>query len=457
MGAAMNTSDVQARTVRKVAARLIPALLVLYIIAYLDRVNVTFAQDKLESDLGFSGAVYGFGAGVFFIGYFLLEVPSNLALHKFGARRWMARIMITWAVISACTMFVKGPASFYVVRFLLGMAEAGFFPGMILYLSYWFPARERARAVGFFMSAIAISYAIGAPISGGIMSVFDGVAGLQDWQWLFLLEAIPALIAGVCVWRFLPDGPQDAGWLADDERRWLAGRLEGEEQVRLSRERHSLGNVFKDRRLLAFAVLYFTMVINVYGLSFWVGEIVDNIGGLGDVAKGFVTAFPYAVAIIGMIVIPRHSDRTGERKLHVAVCLALAAAAFIVSTVVSPVAAVGALAVGLFFLLGVHGVFWTMPAALLSGAAAAAGIALINSIGNIGGFAGPYLVGLVKDATGSTDGGLVALAMILLVGSVLALVVAHDKRMERAPEMRTRRFERSGAEAASGQREAVGR
>src|SRR4051795_7364274 len=195
MGAAMNTSDVQARTVRKVATRLIPALLVLYIIAYLDRVNVTFAQDKLESDLGFSGAVYGFGAGIFFIGYFLLEVPSNLALHKFGARRWIARIMITWGIISACTMFVQGPASFYAVRFLLGMAEAGFFPGMILYLSYWFPARERARAVGVFMSAIAISYAIGAPISGAIMSLMGGVAGLEDWQWLFLLEAVPAIVA----------------------------------------------------------------------------------------------------------------------------------------------------------------------------------------------------------------------------------------------------------------------
>src|SRR3954452_8608663 len=387
-------SELHTRTMRKVAVRLIPVLLGLYIVAYLDRVNVTFAQDKLESDLGFSGAVYGFGAGVFFIAYFFLEVPSNLALHRFGARKWIARIMITWGIVSACTLFVTGPLSFYAVRFVLGMAEAGFFPGMILYLSYWFPARERARAVGFFMSAIAISYAIGAPISGGIMSVFDGVAGLQDWQWLFLLEAMPALIAGLCVWRFLPDGPQDAGWLADDERRWLAGRLEGEEQVRLRHERHTLGEVFKDRRVLGFAALYFCMVVNVYGLSFWVGEMVDKIGGLDDVAKGFVTAIPYAVAIVGMVVIPRYSDRKGERKGVLAVCLGIAALAFVASVLVSPVAAIGALAVGLFFLLGAHGVFWTMPAALLSGAAAAAGMATINSIGNIGGFVGPYLVGL---------------------------------------------------------------
>src|SRR4051795_11194622 len=199
-------SDIQRLTVRKVVTRLMPALLVLYVIAYLDRVNVTFAQDRLEEDLGFSGAVYGLGAGVFFIGYFLLEVPSNLALHRFGARKWMARIMITWGLISACTMFVQGPLSFYAVRFLLGIAEAGFFPGMILYLSYWFPARERARAVGVFMSAIAISYAIGAPISGGVMSLMGGVAGLEDWQWLFLLEAIPAIVAGVVVFLKLPDG-----------------------------------------------------------------------------------------------------------------------------------------------------------------------------------------------------------------------------------------------------------
>src|SRR3954447_11271103 len=257
-------SDVQPRTMRKVAARLVPVLLLLYVIAYLDRVNVTFAQDRLEEDLGFSGAVYGFGAGIFFIGYFLLEVPSNLALHRFGARKWMARIMITWGLISACTMFVKGEYSFYAVRFLLGVAEAGFFPGMILYLSYWFPARERARAVGVFMSAIAISYAIGAPISGGIMSVMDGVAGLKDWQWLFVLEAIPALVAGVLVFLKLPDGPKDAGWLDDDEKQWLATTLDGEAE---RRETHSIGEVLKDRRVLVFAALYFTMVVNVYGLS----------------------------------------------------------------------------------------------------------------------------------------------------------------------------------------------
>ena len=324
---------------RKVAVRLMPVLLGLYVIAYLDRVNVTFAQDQLESDLGFSGAVYGFGAGVFFIGYFFFEVPSNLALHKFGARKWIARIMVTWGIISACMMFVQGPASFYAVRFLLGVAEAGFFPGMILYLSFWFPARERARAVGLFMSAIAISFSVGAPLSGVILSVFDGVAGLDGWQWLFVIEAVPALIGSVFVFWYLDDAPADATWLAEDEKRWLVERLEGEEETRLLRERHSVGEALKDLRVIAFGLLYFCMVVNVYGISFWVGEIVDNVSGLSVVGKGFVTAIPYVTAIFGLVLISRHSDRTGERKLHTAIPMAIGAAAFATSTFVSPVAA----------------------------------------------------------------------------------------------------------------------
>src|SRR3954462_5082579 len=447
-----DSDDLQPRTMRKVAARLMPVLLALYVIAYLDRVNVTFAQDKLQSELGFSGAVYGFGAGVFFIGYFFFEVPSNLALHKFGARKWMARIMVTWGLISACTALVQGATSFYIVRFLLGVAEAGFFPGMILYLSYWFPSRERAKAIAFFMSAIAISYAIGAPISGGIMSAFDGVAGLKDWQWLFILEAIPALLAAGFILFYLDDGPEDATWLEPDEKRWLAGRMLEEEEVRLGHERHTVVESLKDRRVLAFGLLYFTMVVNVYGLSFWVGEIVDKVGGLSDVGKGFVTAIPYSVAIVGLVVISRYSDRTGRRKPVVAVSMLIAAAAFALSTVVSPVAAIACLAVGLFFLLGTHPVFWAMPAAFLSGAAAAAGIALINSIGNLGGFVGPYLVGLMKDATGSTDGGLLALSCILVLGSFLATRVTHDPATEVVPSDRTGRFDRAPAPVEEAER-----
>ena len=316
-------------------------------------------------------------------------------------------------------MFVQGPLSFYAVRFLLGIAEAGFFPGMILYLSYWFPARERARAVGVFMSRDRdLLRDRRADLRRDHVRVRRrrrprGLAVAVRASRRSPRSSPASSCSGSC-----PTARRTRAGSSPRRRRWLAERLEGEEQQRLARERHSLGEVLKDRRVLVFALLYFTMVINVYGLSFWVGEIVDQINGSATSTKGFVTAIPYAVAIIGMVVIPRYSDRTGERKRVVAACLALAAVAFVVSTVVGPVAAIAALAVGLFFLLGVHGVFWTMPAALLSGAAAAAGIAMINSIGNLGGFVGPYLVGLVKDATGSTDGGLIVLAAILVVGSI---------------------------------------
>ena len=332
-------------------------------IAYLDRVNVTFAQDRLEEDLNFSGAVYGFGAGIFFIGYFLLEVPSNLALHRFGARKWMARIMITWGLISACTMFVSSPLSFYAVRFLLGIAEAGFFPGMILYLSFWFPARERARAVGVFMSAIAISYAIGAPVSGGIMSVLGGVAGLEDWQWLFLLEAIPAIARRrASSSSSSPDGPRGRE-VARRRREALARDHASPARSERKREkRHSIGQVIKDRRVLAFAA-----PLLHDGRQRLRPLVLGRRDGRPDQrdrrrGKGFVTAIPYAVAIVGMIAHPAlqrpHGRAQGRRRPS---RLAVAAAAFVASTVIGPVAAIGALAIGLFFLLGVHRVFWTMP------------------------------------------------------------------------------------------------
>ena len=425
-----------------------PALLILYIIAYLDRVNVTFAQDKLESDLGFSGAVYGFGAGVFFIAYFFLEVPSNLALHKFGARKWIARIMLIWGMIRRGWCSCGGRR--VLPRAVPARGRRGrFFPGVILYLSYWFPARERARAVGRSCRRSRSPTWSGRRSPGGSCPCC-GVGGLEDWQWLFLIEAIPALVAGVLVLC----GPRRRARgreVAAGRREALAGRAaRGRGGGAATRERHTVVEAIKDPRVLTSAS-YFCMVVNVYGLSFWVGEIVDKVGGLSDVGKGFVTAIPYAIAIIGLVLISRHSDRTGERKLHVAVSLALGAVAFAVSTVVSPVAAIAALTVGLFFLLGAHPVFWAMPAALLSGPAAAAGIALVNSIGNLGGFVGPYLVGLMKDATGSTDGGLVTLARPLGIGAFLATRVAHDPAVERAPRASTGRFRRTETAAEPAQ------
>ena len=408
-------SELQTRTMRKVAVRLMPILLGLYIIAYLDRVNVTFAQDSLESDLGFSGAVYGFGAGVFFIAYFFLEVPSNLALHRFGARKWIARIMVTWGIVSACTLFVTGPLGFYAVRFLLGMAEAGFFPGMILYLSYWFPARERARAVGFFMSAIAISYAIGAPLSGA-----HHVDLRRHRRAEGLAVAVPdrgdpgrprrRLRAGA-TWT---TGRRRRAGCRRDEKRWLAERLEGEEAARTQRERHSIGDALKDRRVL---------VVRPSVLLHGRQRLRDLVLGRRDRRPGRRPqrrrqGLRDRDPVHGRDRRPRAhlAPLRPHRRAQAATWRSrwrIAAVAFALSTVVSPVAAIAALAVGLFFLLGAHPVFWTMPAALLSGTAAAAGIALVNSIGNLGGFVGPYLVGLMKDATGSTDGGLVTLAAIL--------------------------------------------
>ena len=370
-------------------------------------------------------------------------MPSNLALHKFGARKWIARIMFTWGIISACTALVQGPASFYIVRFLLGAAEAGFFPGMILYLSYWFPARERARAVGFFMSAIAISYAIGAPISGGIMSVFGGVARPRRLAVAVPDRGDPGARRRRSCWCGSTTDRRTRSWLRDDEKRWLAGRLESEEEVRLTRERHTVAEALKDPRVLVFGALYFCMVVNVYGISFWVGEIVDKVGGLSDVGKGFVTAIPYARRDhrAGPDLAPLRPHRRAQAPRG---DLARRSARWRsrVSTIVSPIAAIAALTVGLFFLLGAHPVFWAMPSALLSGAAAAAGIALVNSIGNLGGFVGPYLVGLMKDATGSTDAGLVTLAVLLGIGAFLATRVAHDPAVEHIPR------ERGGASRA---------
>jgi MFS family permease len=362
-------SDLQVRTMRKVAVRLIPVLLVLYVIAYLDRVNVTFAQDKLESELGFSGAVYGFGAGVFFIGYFFFEVPSNLALHRFGARKWMARIMFTWGLISACMALVQGPVSFYIVRFLLGVAEAGFFPGMILYLSYWFPSRERAKAVAFFMSAIAISYAIGAPISGGIMAAFDGVAGLAAWQWLFIIEAIPALFAAAFVLFYLDDTPEDADWLDPDEKRWLAGRMLDEEKVRLAHERHTVMESLKDRRVLAFGLLYFTMVVNVYGPVVLgrrdrrQGRRPER-GRQGLRHRDPVRGGDHRPGRHLALLRSNGQAQAGRGRLDAA-----RAAAFALSTSSRRWRRSRAWPSGLFFLLGTHPVFWAMPAAFLSGAA----------------------------------------------------------------------------------------
>ncbi len=404
----------------KVTRRLVPFMFVLYVVAYLDRINVGFAALQMRRDLGFSEAVYGLGAGIFFVGYFLFEVPSNLILQRVGARRWIARIMVTWGAVSAATMLVRRAETFYLVRFLLGVSEAGFFPGMILYLTYWFPPDERGRAVARFMTATAVAGVLGGPLSGGLLAL-DGAAGLRGWQWLFLAEGVPAVCLGFIVLVVLPDGPADARWLEPAERRWLIEHVRAEPQPHHAA---TLRTALVHPRVWLLAALYFALVNSFYGVSLWLPQIVQGFSGLGDTWVGVVSALPYLAAAVAMVLVGAHSDRTGERRWHVAVPALVGAAGLAAAAMLhAPLAAFAALVVAAVGIWSTLGPFWALPTAMLHGTGAAAGIALVNSIGNLGGFVGPYLIGLVKEETGSFAGGLWTLAGGLVVAALLALAL----------------------------------
>ncbi len=417
-------------TLSKVTRRLIPFLLLLYIVAWLDRVNVGFAALQMNRDLGFSAAVYGFGAGVFFAGYALFEIPSNLVLARVGARRWIARIMITWGLISVAMMFVRGPASFYTLRFLLGVAEAGFFPGIIYYLSNWYPAAQRARAVSWFMVAIPLSIVIGGPLAGLLLEL-NGLLGLTGWQWLFLLEGLPAVILGVVVLFYLTDRPEHACWLKAEEKTWLSGLIRAEQARATERHRVGLRQAFFHPIVWQLALIMFACQAGSYGLTLWVPQIVKGLSGLSDLAVGMITAIPYVGAAIGMVLIGAHSDRTGERFLHIAIPSTIGAIGFAASAYfTSPILGMIALTVAAVGDLGSRGPFWALPGRFLAGNASAGGIALINTIGSLGGFVGPFAVGLVKNATGSFTGGLLLLAFLLFASAIVTL------RLRRAPVLR---------------------
>jgi len=419
-------------TLAKVTRRLLPFLFILYIVCFLDRVNIGFAALQMNHDLGFSPAVYGFGAGVFFLGYVLFEVPSNLILARTGARVWMARIMISWGLLAAAMMFVRGPLSLYGLRFLLGAAEAGFFPGMIYYMSRWFPPAERARATARFMVAIPLSGVLGGPISGALLGL-DGRWGLAGWQWLFLLEGLPAVLLGLVVLAYLTDGPEQATWLTPEEREWLSTRL-AEERDRCERRhglsvRQALSNGIVWRLGL---LLLLSNALGVYVMGLWLPQIVRAFSGLSNFRVGVVTAVPNLVAAVAMVVVGAHSDRSGERLLHVAATATLAAIGFLVrASFHSPVGIVLGLSLAAAGLLSSHGPFWPIPSTFLSGSAAAGGIALICSIANLGGFIGPYVMGLLKRASGGFESGLVLLALASFAGAILAL------RLRRAPVLET--------------------
>jgi len=415
--------QVAASALRKVRWRLIPFLFLLYIVAYLDRVNVGFASIDMNRDLNFSATVYGLGSGIFFLSYTLLEVPSNLMLARIGARLWIARIMFTWGALSTAMIFVNSPARFYVIRFLLGAAEAGFFPGIILYLTQWFPQRERARAVGLFMTATAMAGVIGAPLSSSLLQL-DGAWGLRGWQWLFLIEGLPAILLAPVVLRYLTERPADARWLTDKERAWLAREIDAE-QADTSHAIVTLRAALGSARLWIISLPYFCIVIAFYGVTFWLPQIVQASSGLGSATIVLLTAIPYVSAAIGMVIIGAHSDRTGERRWHVAVPCLIGTTGFILTVLApaTPAFALATLSIAAFGIWGTLGPYWTLPIAFLRGTAAAGGIALVNSIGNVGGFVGPFLMGWIREWTGGFTAGLLTLAAILVVGAGLVLSI----------------------------------
>jgi len=429
------TGDPPTATLARVSRRLIPLLLLLYILNFLDRVNVGFAALEMNRDLGFGPEVYGFGAGVFFLGYCLFEVPSNLVLYRTGARLWIARIMVTWGLTASAMMLVHTASSFYALRFLLGVAEAGFFPGIIFYLTYWYPTPERARAYAWFLAAIPVCGVIGGPISGALLGL-DGRLGLQGWQWLFLLEGIPSVLAGLAVLRFLPDRPRNAGWLRPEERAWLEARLNAERGQSdavhggghstdashgAASHAASLRQALADPMVWWLGLTYFLLIVPLYGYALWLPQLVKASGDFTNFEIGVITAIPYALAAVGMVLVGRRSDRTGERYVYLVLPALAGAVGFLaVTRVASPGLLVAALSLTAFGVLGWLGPFWALPTAFLREEAAAGGIALINSMGAFGGFVGPYLIGRVKQSTGEFTPGLLLLAGSLLAAAALA-------------------------------------
>jgi len=411
---------------QKASRRLLPFLFVLYVAAFLDRINVGFAQLQMKGELGFGDAVYGLGTGIFFIGYFVFEVPSNLILARMGARLWIARIMITWGVISAAMALVRTPSGFYTLRFLLGVAEAGFFPGIIYYLGLWFPPEQRASAVSRFMTAVPIAGLVGGPLSGFFLAL-DGVGGLSGWQWIFVGEGIPSIALGVAVLLWLPNGPADARWLTHDERAHLAARLRAHDDIVAARVHVDVRGALLHPMVWRLSLLTFPLPLGLYTVTFWLPEFLKQLSGLGDVEVAVLSAAPYAVAVVAMVLYGAHSDRTGERPLHLAVAALVGAIGMALSAFThSAVPGLVAFAITLGGILSALPIMWALPTTFLRGTAAAGAIGLINSISNLGGFVGPYLVGRLHEATGSFAPSLLVITAFLVGTAVLAVGMARS-------------------------------
>jgi MFS transporter, ACS family, tartrate transporter len=412
------TPEFQRSTIVKISWRLLPLIVVSYLVAYIDRTNVSFAALTMNKDLGISSYMYGWGAGIFFIGYALFEVPSNMVLERVGARRWIARIMITWGIISGLTAAVTGPASFLALRFLLGVAEAGFFPGMIFYLSIWYPAAYRARVISTLFIAVPVANAAASVISGAILEM-DGLWGLHGWQWVFSLEAIPAVLLAFIVLRLLTDRPAIATWLSADQRDWLESELQAERTQVEGTGRLTLLRALTDKRVLMLSMIYFTSVIASYGITFFLPQIVKGLGH-SNFVTGLLTAIPYVIGVIGLVLWGHSSDRRNERRWHLVIASTVAAAGLAgVGWFTGSYWALAAMSIATIGIYGSRPSFWPMPSMFLTGAAAAAGIALINSIGNLGGYVGPFIVGWIKDSTKSFEMGLYFLAACALSSAVI--------------------------------------
>ncbi|HYP46408.1 MAG TPA: MFS transporter [Propionibacteriaceae bacterium] len=432
-------SELGQRTVSKVTRRVMPLIVLLYFIAYLDRNNVGFAKLTMSEDIGLSASAFGFGAGIFFLGYALLEIPSNGGMYRFGARRWIARILISWGIFATAMALVQGEKSFYLIRFLLGAAEAGFFPAILFYLTLWFPARQRVTVLGIFILAQPVSNALGAPLSGLLLRM-DGIAGLQGWQWLYIIEGLPAILMGFLAPKLLTDRPSDATWLAPDERRWLTETMD-EELAHDSRHGgHNFLAGLKDPRTLAYSALYFGLVCGIYGLALWLPTIVKALGNLSNTATGFVVAIPYLVAAVFVWFWSRRSDRTGNRVFHACTSMLMAAVGLALAGYLVAVNGVLAMAALTLAAMGIYSAiapFLALPSTALVGAAAASGLAMINSLGNLGGFLAPYMVGILNDATGNNRSGLLFLAACLAVTAVATYLYARNRpegRLAARPE-----------------------
>ncbi|AIJ67050.1 MFS transporter [Brucella suis] len=417
---------VENMTYRKVAFRIIPLLMICYIIAYLDRVNVGFAKLQMSEELGFSEAIYGLGAGLFFIGYFFFEIPSNILLHKLGARLWIARIMITWGLLSALFAFVQTEWQFYILRFLLGAAEAGFYPGVILYLTYWFPSHRRGKMFALFQAGSPAAGIFGNPLSGWIMDQFHDTAGWQGWQWMFVLEAIPAVVLGVVILLYLDNSVKAAKWLTEEEKAIISRDIEADSKGKAAS--HSLMSLVKNPMLWVMTLIYFCFVMGQYGLTLWMPTLIRASGVTSNVTIGLLGAIPFICAIIAMVIFSRSADHYRERRWHLVVPALLGAVGFVVAaSATNTTVSIIFLSMAAAGVLACAPLFWSLPTAILSDAAAAAGIALINSVANLAGFISPYMVGIIRDATHSSELGMYVLAGFLILGAAIVLCIPASK------------------------------